>query len=286
MKTSKRFTISQMITLKETDSLKSYLDAVSKIPLLSEEKESQLGEKALGGSQEAIDELVVSNLRFVISVAKKYQHQGLPIEDLINEGNLGLVRAAQRFEPQRGYRFITCALWWIRQAIVEAITVNGRAIRLPLNRVRDMEKIRRAINKFTLVENRNPNLQEIVELTGLSEMRIITSLKSNNSMASMEDPLGEDDFTLGETIQDNTFSVEKGSESDERNSSVQKILSTLGEKEKEIIEMTFGIGRDEMEVEDMIQELGIGKERIRQIRESAIRKLKGGPRAEFLRRFM
>jgi len=286
MKTSKRFTISQMITLKDTDSLKSYLDSVSKIPLLSEERESQLGEKALGGSQEAINELVVSNLRFVISVAKKYQYQGLPLEDLINEGNLGLVRAAQRFEPQRGYRFITCALWWIRQAIVEAITVNGRAIRLPLNRVRDMEKIRRAINLFFLKEDRNPNLPELVDLTGLSEMRVITSLKSNNSMASIEDPLGEEDFTLGDTISDNTFSIEKGSSNTERESSIQKILSTLGEKEKEIIEMTFGIGRDEMEVEDMIQELGIGKERIRQIRESAIRKLKGGPRGEFLRRLM
>lgn len=275
-----------MITLKETESLKSYLDSVSKIPMITQEEEVELGEKAKEGCQESSEILVVSNLRFVISVAKKYQNQGLPLEDLINEGNLGLVRASHRFDPEKGYRFITYALWWIRQAIMEAITVNGKTIRLPLSRIRDMEKIRKAINRFHLVEDRNPNFTEIVEITGLSEMKVITSMKSINSMVSLDDPLGEDDFTVGDTISDNTFPTERISIKDERDSAVQKILSTLEPREKMVIELTFGIGMEERSVEDVSETLGIGKERIRQIRESAIRKLKGGPRGKFLRRLM
>lgn len=286
MKTSRKFTITQMITLKETESLKSYLDSVSKIPMITQEEEVELGEKAKEGCQESSEILVVSNLRFVISVAKKYQNQGLPLEDLINEGNLGLVRASHRFDPEKGYRFITYALWWIRQAIMEAITVNGKTIRLPLSRIRDMEKIRKAINRFHLVEDRNPNFTEIVEITGLSEMKVITSMKSINSMVSLDDPLGEDDFTVGDTISDNTFPTERISIKDERDSAVQKILSTLEPREKMVIELTFGIGMEERSVEDVSETLGIGKERIRQIRESAIRKLKGGPRGKFLRRLM
>lgn len=275
-----------MITIKETQSLKSYLESVSRIPMITQEQEVELGKKAAEGCQESIDTLVVSNLRFVISVAKKYQNQGLPLEDLINEGNLGLVRAAQRFEVERGYRFITCALWWIRQAIVESITMNGKAIRLPLSRIRDMEKIRKAINRFSLKEDRNPNFSELVEMTGLSEMRVITSMKSINTMASMDDPLGEDDFTIGDTISDNTFPTESISVKDERDSAIQKILSTLDPRERSIIELTFGIGTEEREIGDIVDTLGIGKERVRQIRESAMRKLRGGPRGNFLKRFM
>ena len=275
-----------MITLKETQSLKTYLDSVSKIPMITQEKEVELGKKAAEGCQESIDLLVVSNLRFVISVAKKYQNQGVSLEDLINEGNLGLVRAAQRFEVERGYRFITCALWWIRQAIVESITMNGKSIRLPLSRIRDMEKIRKAISRFTLKEDRSPNFSEVVEMTGLSEMKVITSMKSINTMCSIDDPLGEDDFTIGDTISDNTFPTERISVKDEREEGIRKILSTLDPREKAIIELTFGIGVEEKPIEEMAETLGIGKERIRQIRETAMRKLKGGPRAKFLKRLM
>lgn len=284
MKTNKRFTITQMITLKETQSLKAYLDAVASIPLITQEREVELAAGIKTGSQEALDELVCANLRFVISVAKKFQHQGLDLEDLISEGNLGLVRAAQKFEAERGFKFITCALWWIRQAIVESITMNGKTIRLPLSRIRDMAKVKKAINEFNVRESRDPVFQEIVKATGLSESKVIMSMKSVNTMSSMDEPLGEEDFTLGDTISDDTFKTDDSGIS-EKIDAVNKILDTLTEREKMIIQLTFGVGTEERSIEEISSTVGLGKERIRQIREAALRKLRGGPRAKFLRKF-
>ena len=282
---NRKFTISTMITLKETDSLKAYLDAVSKIPMITAEREIELAEEIKKGSQEALDELVCANLRFVISVAKKYQNQGLLLEDLINEGNLGLVRAAQKFDGERGFRFVTCALWWIRQAITESVTVNGKAIRLPLSRIRDMNKIKKVLNEFKVKENREPLFEEIVKATGLSEMKIVTSMKSFNTISSIDEPIGEEDFTLGDTIADDTFKADV-SEVDDRGEGITKILNTLSEREKKIIELSFGLGgNEEKTIEEIIDEIGLGKERIRQIREEALRKLRGGPRGKFLKKF-
>jgi RNA polymerase primary sigma factor len=283
---NRKFTISTMITLKETDSLKAYLDAVSKIPMITAEREIELAAEIKKGSQEALDELVCANLRFVISVAKKYQNQGLLLEDLINEGNLGLVRAAQKFDGERGFRFVTCALWWIRQAITESVTVNGKAIRLPLSRIRDMNKIKKVVNEFKVKENRDPTFMEIIESTGLSEMKIVTSMKSFNTISSIDEPIGEEDFTLGDTISDDTFKTDRSTEGDERGEGINKILNTLSEREKKIIELSFGLGgNQEKTIEEMIDEIGLGKERIRQIREEALRKLRGGPRGQFLKKF-
>jgi RNA polymerase primary sigma factor len=283
---NRKFTISTMITLKETDSLKAYLDAVSKIPMITPEREIELAAEIKKGSQEALDELVCANLRFVISVAKKYQNQGLLLEDLINEGNLGLVRAAQKFDGERGFRFVTCALWWIRQAITESVTVNGKAIRLPLSRIRDMNKIKKVVNEFKVKENRDPTFMEIIESTGLSEMKIVTSMKSFNTISSIDEPIGEEDFTLGDTISDDTFKTDRSTEGDERGEGINKILNTLSEREKKIIELSFGLGgNQEKTIEEMIDEIGLGKERIRQIREEALRKLRGGPRGQFLKKF-
>jgi RNA polymerase primary sigma factor len=286
MKTNKRFTITQMITLKETQSLKAYLDAVASIPMITPEKEVQLAAEIKSGSQEALDELVCANLRFVISVAKKFQHQGLDLEDLISEGNLGLVRAAQRFEAERGFKFITCALWWIRQAIVESITMNGKTIRLPLSRIRDMAKVKKAINEFNARESRDPVFQEIVKATGLSESRVITSMKSVNTMSSMDEPLGEEDFTLGDTITDDTFKADDSGVS-EKIDAVNQILDTLAPKEKMVIQLLYGVGgTGEKTIEEISETIGLGKERIRQIREAALRKLRGGPRSRFLKKFI
>jgi RNA polymerase primary sigma factor len=283
---NRKFTISTMITLKETDSLKAYLDAVSKIPMITAEREIELAAEIKKGSQEALDELVCANLRFVISVAKKYQNQGLLLEDLINEGNLGLVRAAQKFDGERGFRFVTCALWWIRQAITESVTMNGKAIRLPLSRIRDMNKIKKVVNEFKVKENRDPTFMEIIESTGLSEMKIVTSMKSFNTISSIDEPIGEEDFTLGDTISDDTFKTDRSTEGDERGEGINKILNTLSEREKKIIELSFGLGgNQEKTIEEMIDEIGLGKERIRQIREEALRKLRGGPRGQFLKKF-
>jgi RNA polymerase primary sigma factor len=283
---NRKFTISTMITLKETDSLKAYLDAVSKIPMITAEREIELAAEIKKGSQEALDELVCANLRFVISVAKKYQNQGLLLEDLINEGNLGLVRAAQKFDGERGFRFVTCALWWIRQAITESVTMNGKAIRLPLSRIRDMNKIKKVVNEFKVKENRDPTFIEIIESTGLSEMKIVTSMKSFNTISSIDEPIGEEDFTLGDTISDDTFKTDRSTEGDERGEGINKILNTLSEREKKIIELSFGLGgNQEKTIEEMIDEIGLGKERIRQIREEALRKLRGGPRGQFLKKF-
>jgi RNA polymerase primary sigma factor len=283
-RTNKRFTITQMITLKETQSLKAYLDSVSSIPMIAQEKEIELAGRIKEGSQEALDELVCANLRFVISVAKKFQHQGLSLEDLISEGNLGLIRAAHKFEAERGFKFITCALWWVRQAIVESITMNGKAIRLPLSRIKDMAKVRKAINSFNARESRDPVFSEIVKETGLSESKVIMSMKAVNIMSSMDEPLGEEDFTLGDTISDDTFKTDDSGVS-EKIDAVNRILDTLTGKEKMIIQLTFGVGAEEKTIEEISEAIGLGKERIRQIREAALRKLRGGPRAKFLKKF-
>ena len=283
-RTNKRFTITQMITLKETQSLKAYLDAVSSIPMIPQEKEIELAGKIKAGSQEALDELVCANLRFVISVAKKFQHQGLPLEDLISEGNLGLIRAAHKFEAERGFKFITCALWWVRQAIVESITMNGKAIRLPLSRIKDMAKVRKAISSFNARESRDPVFSEIVKETGLSESKVVMSMKAVNIMSSMDEPLGEEDFTLGDTLSDDTFKTDDSGTS-EKIDAVNRILDTLTGKEKMIIQLTFGVGGEEKTIEEISSAIGLGKERIRQIREAALRKLRGGPRAKFLKKF-
>jgi RNA polymerase primary sigma factor len=286
MKQNKRFTITQMITLKETQSLKAYFDAVSSIPMIPQDREVELSEQIKGGSQEALDELVCANLRFVISVAKKYQNQGLPLEDLISEGNLGLVRAAQKFEGERGFKFITCALWWIRQAIAESITMNGKAIRLPLSRIRDMAKIRKVISDFNVRENRDPSFQEIVKESGLTEMRVVTSLKSVNTMSSIDEPIGEEDFTLGDTLSDETFKTDKVFNTDEKTDAVATILETLDPRERMIVQLSFGLGGEEKTMEEISETIGLGKERVRQIREAALRKLRGGPRAKFLKKFV
>lgn len=283
-RTNKRFTITQMITLKETQSLKAYLDSVSSIPMIAQEKEIELAGRIKEGSQEALDELVCANLRFVISVAKKFQHQGLSLEDLISEGNLGLIRAAHKFEAERGFKFITCALWWVRQAIVESITMNGKAIRLPLSRIKDMAKVRKAINSFNARESRDPVFSEIVKETGLSESKVVMSMKAVNIMSSMDEPLGEEDFTLGDTISDDTFKTDDSGVS-EKIDAVNRILDTLTGKEKMIIQLTFGVGAEEKTIEEISETIGLGKERIRQIREAALRKLRGGPRAKFLKKF-
>jgi len=283
-RTNKRFTITQMITLKETQSLKAYLDSVSSIPMIAQEKEVELAGRIKEGSQEALDELVCANLRFVISVAKKFQHQGLSLEDLISEGNLGLIRAAHKFEAERGFKFITCALWWVRQAIVESITMNGKAIRLPLSRIKDMAKVRKAINSFNARESRDPVFSEIVKETGLSESKVVMSMKAVNIMSSMDEPLGQEDFTLGDTISDDTFKTDDSGVS-EKIDAVNRILDTLTGKEKMIIQLTFGVGAEEKTIEEISEAIGLGKERIRQIREAALRKLRGGPRAKFLKKF-
>ena len=283
--TNKRFTITQMITLKETQSLKAYLDSVSNIPMIPQEREIVLAGEIKNGSQEALDELVCANLRFVISVAKKFQHQGLTLEDLISEGNLGLIRAAHKFEAERGFKFITCALWWVRQAIVESITMNGKAIRLPLSRIRDMAKVKKAINEFNARESRDPIFEEIVRETGLTESKVVMSMKAVNTMSSMDEPIGEEDFTLGDTISDDTFKTDDSGTS-EKIDAVNRILDTLTDREKTIIQLTFGVGAEEKTIEEISATIGLGKERIRQIREEALRKLRGGPRAKFLKKFV
>ena len=283
-RTNKRFTITQMITLKETQSLKAYLDSVSDIPMIPQEREIVLAGEIKNGSQEALDELVCANLRFVISVAKKFQHQGLTLEDLISEGNLGLIRAAHKFESERGFKFITCALWWVRQAIVESITMNGKAIRLPLSRIRDMAKVKKAINEFNARESRDPIFEEIVRETGLTESKVVMSMKAVSSMSSIDEPIGEEDFTLGDMISDDTFKSDDSGVS-EKIDAVNKILDTLTGREKMIIQLTFGVGAEEKTIEEISETIGLGKERVRQIREAALRKLRGGPRAKFLKKF-
>lgn len=282
--------ITKSITNRESQSLEKYLQEIGRVELISPEEEVRLARLIKQGDQRSLDKLTKANLRFVVSVAKQYQNQGLTLPDLINEGNLGLIKAAQRFDETRGFKFISYAVWWIRQSILQALAEQSRIVRLPLNKVGLTNRIMKA---YTLLEQqfeREPTAEELAELLGMELEEVTSSLGINGRHISVDTPLSEgEDNTLIDVMENpNAERTEKNIEHDESlRLEIDRSLRALTERQKEVICYFFGIGVDHpMSLEDIGEHFKLTRERVRQIKDKAITKLQTNSRTRVLRDFL
>lgn len=281
--------ISQQITKRDTVSINRYLSEISKYHPLTPEREVELSQRIRQGDEKALAELVNSNLRFVVSVAKQYQYLGMSLEDLINEGNLGLITAARRFDHTKGFKFISYAVWWIRQSILKAATDHERTIRLPMSQVARLNKINQAKLQLTQVLEREPTEQEIAEAAELSEDKVSSTLESSAKLSSLDKPVGEDDSaTLSELLESNDMpsADQKAIEESLRNE-ILKSLDKLPRQEQEIIQLHFGLGREEgMSLTELSIRYGLTVKNIQRIRDRALKQLRKDPNARWLRQYL
>jgi RNA polymerase primary sigma factor len=271
--------ITKTITNRSDASLDRYLAEISKTEMITAEEEAVLARRIREGDQEALRRLATANLRFVVSVAKQYQHQGLSLSDLINEGNLGLMKAAERFDETRGFKFISYAVWWIRQSIMQAVAEKSRVIRLPLNKTGTISKIKKAQSKFEQEYERSPSVQELAEMIPVSESEIASALNASSHHLSTDATVDSDStMTLGDLIADKHALIpDEGLMHESRKSDVDAALSTLSSMERDIVCMFFGIGlKHALSLEEIGAKFEIGRERVRQIKEKALRKLRYG----------
>lgn len=280
--------ITNSITSRGSQSLEDYLNDISKQPLLTAEEEVKLAQRIRNDDREALERLVCANLRFVVSVAKQYQNQGLTLPDLINEGNIGLIKAAEKFDETRGFKFISYAVWWIRQSILQALAEQSRMVRLPLNQVSAVSRINKLITKFEQEHERKPSADELSELIDETPEKIRDSLRANGRPMSINAPLGEgDDSTLLEVISDeNTPQADRGMIDKSLATEIERMLDTLDEREKTIVEMCFGINNREMTLEEISEKFGLSRERVRQIREKALLKLRHSNKKSLLQEYL
>lgn len=280
--------ITNSITSRGSQSLEDYLNDISKQPLLTAEEEVKLAQRIRNDDREALERLVCANLRFVVSVAKQYQNQGLTLPDLINEGNIGLIKAAEKFDETRGFKFISYAVWWIRQSILQALAEQSRMVRLPLNQVSAVSRINKFIMKFEQEHERKPSAYELSELIDETPEKIRDSLRANGRPMSINAPLGEgDDSTLLEVISDeNTPQADRGMIDISLATEIERMLDTLDEREKTIVEMCFGINNREMTLEEISEKFGLSRERVRQIREKALLKLRHSNKKNLLQEYL
>lgn len=280
--------ITNSITSRGSQSLEDYLNDISKQPLLTAEEEVKLAQRIRNDDREALERLVCANLRFVVSVAKQYQNQGLTLPDLINEGNIGLIKAAEKFDETRGFKFISYAVWWIRQSILQALAEQSRMVRLPLNQVSAVSRINKLIMKFEQEHERKPSAYELSELIDETPEKIRDSLRANGRPMSINAPLGEgDDSTLLEVISDeNTPQADRGMLDKSLATEIERMLDTLDEREKTIVEMCFGINNREMTLEEISEKFGLSRERVRQIREKALLKLRHSNKKKLLQEYL
>jgi RNA polymerase primary sigma factor len=265
--------ITKSITNRETPSFEKYLSEVSKTELINAEKEVELARLIKKGNQKAINQLVNSNLRFVISVAKQYAGRGMSVEDLVSEGNIGLIKAAQKWDETRGIKFISYAVWWIRQSILQSLSDNSRSIRLPLNQINALNKINSTISKLEQDLQRIPTSSELSELLNIDEKKIELSLKSSNKVSSLDMLIStEGDLTLLDTISSDSNTDDLVNQSD-MNSNLIFLISKLSEREQIIIKSLFGIGVDIKTISEVSMDLHLTSERVRQIKNLAIKKL-------------
>jgi RNA polymerase primary sigma factor len=265
--------ITKSITNRETPSFEKYLSEVSKTELINAEKEVELARLIKKGNQNAINQLVNSNLRFVISVAKQYAGRGMSVEDLVSEGNIGLIKAAQKWDETRGIKFISYAVWWIRQSILQSLSDNSRSIRLPLNQINALNKINSTISKLEQDLQRIPTSSELSELLNIDEKKIELSLKSSNKVSSLDMLIStEGDLTLLDTISSDSNTDDLVNQSD-MNSNLIFLISKLSEREQIIIKSLFGIGVDIKTISEVSMDLHLTSERVRQIKNLAIKKL-------------
>ncbi|MDY5673004.1 MAG: RNA polymerase sigma factor RpoD/SigA [Bacteroidaceae bacterium] len=280
--------ITNSITSRGSQSLEDYLNDISKQPLLTAEEEVKLAQRIHNDDREALERLVCANLRFVVSVAKQYQNQGLTLPDLINEGNIGLIKAAEKFDETRGFKFISYAVWWIRQSILQALAEQSRMVRLPLNQVSAVSRINKLITKFEQEHERKPSADELSELIDETPEKIRDSLRANGRPMSMDAPLGDgDDSTLLEVISDDNMPSTDGRMIDTSLATeIDRMLDTLDEREKTIVEMCFGINNREMTLEEISEKFGLSRERVRQIREKALLKLRHSNKKSLLQEYL
>ena len=282
--------ITKSITNRESPSLEKYLQEIGKVELISGEEEVSLAVRIRQGDQRALDKLTKANLRFVISVAKQYQNQGLALSDLINEGNVGLIKAAQRFDETRGFKFISYAVWWIRQSILQALAEQSRIVRLPLNKVGLTNRIQKAYTQLQQEFEREPSPEEIAELLGLTIEDVVGGLDVTGQHISMDTPISEgDENTLIDVMENpNAERTERRLEHDESlKQEINRSLTTLNERQKEVICYFFGIGIDHaMSLEDIGDMLHLTRERVRQIKEKAMTKLRTKSRCRVLQGYL
>ena len=280
--------ITKSITNRESASLDKYLQEIGREDLITVEEEVELAARIRKGDRKALEKLTKANLRFVVSVAKQYQNQGLSLPDLINEGNLGLIKAAEKFDETRGFKFISYAVWWIRQSILQALAEQARIVRLPLNQVGSLNKITKALAKFEQENERRPSSEELANLIGLPEDKIGDTLKVQGRHVSVDAPFveGEDNSLLDVLVNDDSPMADKSLINESLSKEIDRALDTLGTREKKIIQMFFGIGGQEQTLEEIGQELGLTRERVRQIKEKAIRRLRQNSRSRLLKSYL
>ena len=280
--------ITKSITNRESASLDKYLQEIGHEELLSVEEEVELAQRIRKGDRKALEKLTKANLRFVVSVAKQYQNQGLSLPDLINEGNLGLIKAAEKFDETRGFKFISYAVWWIRQSILQAIAEQSRFIKLPLNQVGNVNKITRALNKFEQENERRPSVNEIAESTNLPEDKIADAMTANTRYVSVDAPFidGEDNSLLDILANNDSPMADNELVKQSLHEEINRALQILGERERNIIEAFFGINQPEMTLEEIGNKYGLTRERVRQIKEKAIRRLRSHTKNKMLKAYL
>lgn len=281
--------ISKQITNRESQSLDKYLQEIGKVDLLTPDEEVDLAQRIKAGDQLALEKLTKANLRFVVSVAKQYQNQGLSLGDLINEGNLGLIKAAQRFDETRGFKFISYAVWWIRQSILQALAEQSRIVRLPLNRVGSLNKISKTFSMLEQRFEREPSPDELAEVLEVTTSEVVDTMKISGRHVSMDAPFvqGEENSLLD--VLENSGEDTPDSElmNDSLRREVQRALSTLTQREADVISLYFGLnGAHSMTLEEIGEKFHLTRERVRQIKEKAIRRLRHTSRSKALKPYL
>ncbi|BCS86567.1 MULTISPECIES: sigma-70 family RNA polymerase sigma factor [Prevotella] len=280
--------ITKSITNRESASLDKYLQEIGHEDLISVEEEVELAQRIKKGDRIALEKLTKANLRFVVSVAKQYQNQGLSLPDLINEGNLGLIKAAEKFDETRGFKFISYAVWWIRQSILQAIAEQSRIVRLPLNQVGSVNKINRMLNKFEQENERYPSIEEIADKIDLPEDKIADAMKVNGRHVSVDAPFidGEDNSLLDVLPNNDATMADNELVQESLRDEISRALKTLNERERSIVEAFFGINQSEMTLEEIGDKYGLTRERVRQIKEKAIRRLRHNTKNKYLKSYL
>ena len=280
--------INKSITNRESEALDKYLQEIGKEELIGAEEEVELAQRIKKGDRKALERLTRANLRFVVSVAKQYQNQGLSLPDLINEGNMGLIKAAEKFDETRGFKFISYAVWWIRQSILQAIADQSRVVRLPLNPVGWQNKINRAMSKFEQENERRPSVEELSEDVDLPLEKIDEAMSANTRHVSVDAPFGGDDESslLDVLVNDNAPMADRKLVAESLAAEVAQALQTLNERERNIVKAYFGIGEPEMTLDEIGMKFGLTRERVRQIKEKALRRLRSNNRHNILKAYL
>ena len=280
--------ITKSITNRESESLEKYLQEIGKEDMISVEEEVELAQRIRKGDRQALERLTKANLRFVVSVAKQYQNQGLSLADLINEGNVGLIKAAEKFDETRGFKFISYAVWWIRQSILQAIAEQSRIVRLPLNQVGSVNKINRMLSKFEQENERHPSVEEISKEINLPEEKVDEAMSANTRHVSVDAPFSEGDegSLLDVLINESSPMADRQLVMESLQAEIKQALRILNERERNVIEAFFGINGPEMTLEEIGDKYGLTRERVRHIKEKAIRRLREGTKNKMLKAYL